>query len=139
MNDVLQHFGVKGMKWGVRRASKKYKTLMTKAKSEVDRTSGKRQLDAYNKTASDYNNFKSKKFDASNRNKSEDEYNTLLNESFGKDVAKTYNRMLLKDIQRNSNYQKAESLLKKYESIKFDDFVKDNRESISELKKSLDD
>ena len=135
---TLEHAGVKGMKWGVRRASKKYKSLVTKARTNVEKTSSKRMMDAHNKTADEYNNYKTKKFEASNKNKSEDEYDTLLNEAFGKDLAKNYNRMLLRDIQKDVNYKKAESLLKKYDKITLDSFVKENQASISELKKSLD-
>lgn len=51
----LMHFGVKGMKWGVRRVSKKYKKYMTKAQQEVNSIDNRRYINAWNKAADSVN------------------------------------------------------------------------------------
>lgn len=125
----LYHYGVKGMKWGVRRASKKYKKYMAKAEQEVNsgENENKRYINAWNKTADSVNKkYKNKKVNDSKFKK-----------EFDSKFTKTYNSMLLSDITRNENYKKAVSLSKKYELQKYDDFVRQNSAEIEEIRRSL--
>ena len=54
----LRHYGVVGMKWGKRRAASKYKKEITKANNSLKKKIPQMTINAYNKTASEYNNGK---------------------------------------------------------------------------------
>ena len=164
-NNELYHYGVKGMKWGVRRyqnkdgtltdkgkkrLSKDYKELTEKARAEVnnDRNNTKRYVDAYNKAADDMNNGMIDKYNADYAKKlgskakghdylNDKEYNDGYEKMFSDRLAKYYNEALVGEINNNANYRKAKDLCDKYNMTKFDDFARENQAEIDAIRKSL--
>lgn len=162
-NDYLMHYGVKGMKWGVRRyqskdgsltakgkkrLSKDYKNLTEKARAEVNKNNTSRYVDAYNKAANDMNNGMIDKYNSDYAKKlgdkanghdylNDNEYNKGYEKMFSEQFAKHYNKALLNDITSNKNYRKAKDLCDRYGMTKFDDFARENQAEIDEMRKSL--
>ena len=130
----LYHSGVLCMKWGVRRASKKYQKLINKAKSNIYSKSNSRYINAYNKTADEYNNGKIEAFNKKNNSKSS-KYIEKYNKAFEKDFNKNYNKMLFDDITKDKNYIKAEQVSKKYGLESVDKFVQGQHQTIKDLQK----
>lgn len=159
----LYHFGIKGMKWGVRRYqnsdgtltakgkkrySEEYKKLVTKAQGEVAKNQSDRYLNAYNKAANDMNNGEIEKYNANYRKKlgdkaknhdysTDDEYMRGYEEMFSNRLAKYYNQALVKEINNNANYRKAKDLCDKYGLTNFDEFARTNQAEIEEIRKSI--
>lgn len=127
---VLEHHGIKGQKWGVRRYQNADGSLTPKGearyKKEVDKLYTKaaqqensnhaylkRWVNAYNQTA-EYMNRKGIA-DYNSKHKPEDkDYESGMQNWFNEMMGKTYNDMLIKDIEKNKNYQKAREIVDKY-------------------------
>lgn len=159
----LYHYGIKGMKWGVRRyqnkdgsltekgkkrLSKDYKELTEKARTEVNKNNTSRYVDAYNKAANDMNNGMIDKYNSDYAKKlgskakghdylNDEEYNKGYEKMFSERLSKYYNEALVTEIANNKNYRKAKELCDQYDMMKFDDFARENQAEIDEMRKSL--
>ena len=146
----LMHYGVLGMKWGVRRstpggpltpreqqrASKKYKRAAVKTNYDMALKEDYLRVTAYNKTAEEYNSKKTAEFNRTHDPKSKT-YDDDLMQQFLKDSLDNRNRLRLEEMEKNKNYQKAQRLCEKYEMLKFDKLAQDNAAFIAEMKKAL--
>ena len=161
--NYLAHYGIKGMKWGVRRyqnkdgtltakgkkrLSKDFKDLTNKAREDLDKNSTKRYVDAYNKAADDMNNGLIDKYNADYDKKlgskakghdyeNDKDYNDGYEKLFSDRFVKYYNTALLNEITSNKNYRKAQELCDQYGMTKFDDFARDSQTEIDEIRRSL--
>ena len=135
-NNELYHYGVPGMRWGVRKASKQYYTLANKAKKNLNNSYYTRYVNAYNKTADEYNNGKIEAFNKTHNVKSS-KYLEQYSDAFDKDLAKNFSKMLYDDIHKDKNYIKAQQICKKYNLESVDKFAKDNEQSVKDLRKLI--
>lgn len=154
-NKELYHYGVKGMKWGVRRyqnpdgsltdkgkkkISKKYKKAAVAATEDMARNATSLWVKSYNKSADEMNNGGIDKFNASQHKKYGENY--ARRAGYEQDYAKYFDKVMTKNmaqvkyefVTNNSNYKKSKALLDKYGMAKWDDLARDNEAAIAELR-----
>lgn len=162
-NNELYHFGIKGMKWGVRRyqnkdgtltpagkkrVSEEYKKYAAKAQTDLENNYNNRWLKAYNKAADDMNNGLTDKYNSDYDKKlgskakdhdyfNDDEYNSGYEKLFNEQWTKHYNQETAREMMSNPNYKKAQKLCDKYNMTSFDDLAKTNAEAIKEMRKMM--
>lgn len=158
--EELYHFGVKGMKWGVRKyqnsdgtltdigknkVSKEYRKYINKTRDDINKRYSKRYYKAYNEAANEMNNGKIEQYNkeyaqklgkrAANHDYANDKsYIDGYEKVFEKTMSKHYNRALIQDILSNPNYKKAQLLCTKYSMEKFDDYAKANLDDLEQLR-----
>lgn len=156
VSEELLHYGIKGMRWGVRRyqnpdgsltergkkrVRKEYKREVDKARADVLSKNTKRQTDAYNEAADRmnkggidrFNKQQEKKYgkDFANRDGYFDDYQKEFNEAF----VSIYNKSLYEAYQGNKHFQRSVELVERYGMVKWDELARTNTMELNELKR----
>lgn len=155
---TIYHYGVKGMKWGVRRYQNKDGSLTTagkkristqyrKATDRVVKDLNKRgthmYVKSYNKAADYMNREGIEKFNSQQKKKygknfsRREGYASDYEKTFEKVFAKYYNQTLDDFYKTNKNYQRAKELVDKYGMTSWDDLAKSNEAIIDDLRKEV--
>ena len=151
----LEHHGILGMRWGVRRYENADGSLTKKGKKKVsaeykkqaiagDKELSKKYTDlyvkAYNKSADYMNDGGIDKFNAAQKKKYGD--NFYKRSGYDEAYEATFNKLLSQNLEktlydfRSSTpaYQKADKLVKKYDMKSWDELAKSNYEAIDKLR-----
>ena len=151
----LEHHGIRGMRWGVRRYQNEDGSLTEKGKKKVsaeykkqaiagDKELSKKYTDlyvkAYNKSADYMNDGGIDKFNAAQKKKYGD--NFYKRSGYDEAYEATFNKLLSQNLEktlydfRSSTpaYQKADKLVKKYDMKSWDELAKSNYEAIDKLR-----
>lgn len=158
-NGELYHYGVKGMKWGVRRYRNADGTLTSKGKKRISKQYAKSSKGAmrdlqknyqsmyvksYNRAADEMNRGGIDKFNAAQRKKygdkyaDRDGYMSDYQKHFDKAFAKNWNKTLNEFYSTNKNVQKSKKLIDKYGMTKWDDLARDNEAKIEEVRRAVE-
>ena len=155
MVNELEHHGIRGMHWGVRRYENADGSLTEKGKKKVsaeykkqsiagDTALSKKYTDlyvkAYNKSANYMNDGGIDKFNAAQKKKYGDNfskrsgYEEAYEAAFNKLLSQNLEKTLYDFSLSNPAYQKADKLVKKYDMTSWDELAKSNSEAIDKLR-----
>lgn len=115
-DDELIHYGVKGMKWGVRR----HRRLMNKAERSANRHYRNMYVKSYNRAADSMNNGGIDRFNSAQRKKygkdyaERKDYTKVYEEYFNKEWSKQMEMTLSEFYENNRYYRKAKEIANKY-------------------------
>lgn len=154
--EYINHHGIKGQKWGVRRyqnpdgsltsagkkrISKKYKKAQAKGDKQLASVYNNLYVDAYNKTANYMNNNRIDVFNAEQKKKygkdfaKRDGYDSDFAKEFDKFLQENFKKNLSEFVDNNANYQKAKSFVKQYGMLEWDSVAKENSKVYDEMHK----
>ena len=157
-DNELYHYGVLGMKWGVRRYQQSDGSLTSAGKKQISKKYKKASIAGDKALAKRYNSiyFNSYNKTADRMNKGGIErFNQAQEKKYGKNYAQRsgyrsdYKAMLEKELNTtmhksmldfrlsNKHYRKADALVKEYGMTKWDDLARSNQEGIDQIRKSL--
>lgn len=161
----LEHHGIKGMKWGVRRyrnpdgtlteagkkrVSKKYSRLMKRAVQNVNANSRRLYVEGHNRATYKMNNGGIKKYNEEYDKKLGDkaeghdyfndkEYNEGYEKLWNSVLSESVYQVMKEHLASDRNVKKAIQLVDKYSMYSFDDDIKSNMELINDVKKLMKD
>lgn len=159
MNNELYHYGVPGMKWGVRRYQNKDGSLTAAGKKHIgkqyEKTAKKvtaklgaqynsMYVKSYNKAADDMNRGGIDKFNAEQRKKygenytQRDGYMSDYQKTFDKRFNKYMNTSLNDFYKNDKNFQKCEKLVKQYDMTEWNELAKKNAAAINDLRQTIE-
>ena len=152
---VLQHHGILGQRWGVRRyqdrdgnltdagkkrISKEYKKAAKDVTDEYNKQYQKMYVDSYNKAADKMNNGGIDKFDKAQEKKygkdfaKREGYDKDYTDLFESNLQQNMNKSLNDFFQNNTTVKKARELVEKYKMTEWDDVAKENEAVVSEVR-----
>lgn len=154
-NDEIYHFGVKGMKWGVRRyqnadgtltaagkkrISKQYSKTAEKTVRDLSKSATRRYIESHNRAADYMNREGNDKFNSQQEKKygkkytERESYFDDYQKAFDEVFTKYYDQSLSNFYKTNKNYKKGKELVDKYEMKSWDELAKNNEKTIDELR-----
>lgn len=121
----------------LKRMEKKYTKEMIKYQKDSMKNRQKLNINAYNKTADEYNNGKIAEFNKKNKT-TDPKYMEKYAKQFENDYRKNYDKMMLSEVKNNKHYKKAEALVEKYKDLETTEIVSKNRAFVRDLEKAID-
>lgn len=155
----LYHYGVKGMKWGVRRyhnkdgsltpagkkrIGKEYEKASNKTMRKLSKQYNSMYAKSYNKAADDMNSGGIEKFNLDQRKKYGDNY--AQRDGYVEDYQKMFNKRLAKYMDNSlhnfyksdKNFQKCEKLVDKYNMTEWNELALKNTAVINDLRRAIE-